>query len=272
MSLIFIRRLVIFSIIVCTFSTMTPAVHANSNSIFIDQPTQLTPIDVVVGLSRPPFVIERGDKGYEIELVTAILKTMEYQPKFMYVPLGRTLRMLDQGMGAMLLTINNNIVPNSTIRTNPYITYQNRAVYKSDTKVSVTKFADLRNLRVVAFQGATKYLGSEFASAVRYNKNYFEVPNQLQQVRLLLEGRIDVAVMEENIFLHVLELVKPKPSDEQAEITSEDFNFAPLFPPNNYSAAFKDPSLVPIFNSALDDFKGTEEFKKLKAKYNIKNQ
>ncbi len=223
-------------------------------------------IDVIVGLSKPPYVIEANDTGYEIELITAVLNRMQLEPKYIYVPLGRTLRMLDQGMGNMLLTINDNIVPNSKIRTNSYVTYRNVAVYKKDSNFKVHDIKSLRTKSVAAFQNATKYLGDEYTATVRFNNNYIEVPSQYQQVKLLIEGRIEVAVMDENIFWYIINQLK----DEVTHPT--EFVLSPIFQPSQYSAAFKNPGLVKPFNRALKVFKQSNEYLQLKKKYNIKHQ
>ena len=223
-------------------------------------------IDVIVGLSKPPYVIEANDSGYEIELITAVLNSIQLEPKYIYVPLGRTIRMLDQGMGHMLLTINANIVPNKKIRTRVYVTYRNVAVYKKDSNFDVNDIQALRTKSVAAFQNATLYLGDEFAASVRLNEDYIEVPSQYQQVRLLIEGRIDVAVMDENIFRHIFNQI----NDDMTLNT--EFIMSPIFNPSHYSAAFKDPELVEPFNLALKAFIDSNEYELLKKKYNIKHQ
>ena len=252
-------------LLACTMVFNIPS--ALSEPYFYDAPVpKYKSIDVIVGLSKPPYVIEETDSGYEIELITAVLNDINLQPKFIYVPLGRTLRLLDQGMGAMLLTINKNIVPNNKIRTRAYVTYQNVAVYRQDSNFHISSVEQLKKLRVAAFQNATKYLGHEFETAIKFNKSYFEVPSQFQQVRLLLEGRIDVAIMDINIFSHILAQV----SDTQSQ--DVQFETAPIFARSDYSAAFKDSNLVKPFNQALVTFRSTSAYQDLKDKYRIKNQ
>ena len=221
-------------------------------------------LDVVVGLAKPPYVIPKDDKGYELELISAVFETMDISPRYIYVPLGRSVSLLDQGMGEALLTINKFIVPNDEIRTVPYITYKNVAISLKNKALKVNTIADLNNKKVAAFQYAHKYLGYEFSKVAAKNPSYIEVPNQFQQVQLLLEGRVDLLVMDINIFNHIYKTLIGQ------ETTSEP-NIHPIFPDSPYSVAFKDPNLVEIFNVAFKKYSLTKEYRSLKNRYEIYN-
>ena len=221
-------------------------------------------LDVVVGLAKPPYVIPKGDKGYELELISAVLEAMEISPRYIYVPLGRSVSLLDQGMGEALLTINKFIVPNDEIRTVPYITYKNVAISLKNKALKVNNIADLDEKKVAAFQYAHKYLGYEFSQIASKNQSYIEVPNQFQQVQLLLEGRVDIVVMDINIFNHIYRTLAEKE-------TTDELSIHPIFPDSPYSMAFKDPNLVETFNSAFKKYSLTKEYRSLKDRYEIYN-
>ena len=55
-------------------------------------------------------------------------------------------------------------------------------------------------MRIVAWQGATKDLGPAFEKAVSKADLYREIADQGKQVLLFLKGRVDVAVIDGNIF------------------------------------------------------------------------
>ncbi len=229
----------------------------------LSAPLKKVTIDVVVGLTKPPYVIQEQDSGFELDLIRATLATIELQPRFIYVPLGRSLKLLDQGMGDALMTINEHIVPNNTIRTMPYITYQNVAISLSEAQITLDNISHISQRKVAAFQHAHKYLGKDYARVIKKNPDYIELPNQFQQVKLLLEKRVDVVIMDINIFHHIFKQV------------SENFGSPPeitihhIFPMSPYSLAFKDPSLVPIFNDAFVSFKESNEYQFLLDKYQI---
>ncbi len=256
-----IRKLLLL-IFICSISQLAKA----NNDLFqrFENSSVKPDLDVIVGLSKPPYVIQQKNAGFELELVQTLLDNMGYKARFIYVPIGRGFKMLDQGMGDVVMTINKNIVPNDSVRTKPYITYQNVAISKASKKLSIKSFSDLSQYRLAAFQLAHKYLGQEYKNAVENNKRYIELPNQFQQVKMLLEDRVDVLVMDINIFYHMLAtIVQDGPQIK--------FKIDKIFPLNPYSLAFKDERLVAKFNEEIDAYLKTEEYASLKKKYNIKN-
>lgn len=222
-----------------------------------------TTIDVIVGLTKPPYVISESDTGFELELITAVLNKMDISPRFIYAPLGRSLKLLDQGMGEALLTINEYIVPNSKIRSNPYITYQNVAISLSSSGINIDKIEDLEKNSVASFQFAHKYLGPTFATATKNNANYIEIPNQFQQVEMLLEKRIEVIVMDINIFNYIFTQLT------MGNKAQPELSVHKVFPENPYSMAFKDETKVQTFNTKLTEFLQSPEYQSLKQKYKI---
>lgn len=228
-----------------------------------DSPQIETTLDVIVGLAKPPYVISEGDTGFELELITAVLNRMNISPRFIYAPLGRSVKLLDQGMGEALLTINEYIVPNDKIRSTPYITYQNVAISLSSSGINIDSIVDLEENSVASFQFAHKYLGPVFATAAKNNANYIEIPSQFQQVDMLLEKRIDVVVMDINIFNYIFaELTKGNKNQPELSVHK-------VFPENPYSMAFKDETKVQVFNEKLAEFISSTEYQSLRQEYKI---
>lgn len=220
-------------------------------------------IDVVVGLAKPPYIIEEEQTGFEIELVTDVLSMMEMTPTFLYVPLGRSAKMLEQDVGQAVLTINHNIVPNRELRTVPYVTYQNVAISLRSDEHRIGNVNQLDKFRVAAFQLANKYLGPEYEETVSRAKRYIEVPNQFRQVKLLLEGKVDVLVMDINIFNYYYAKINGNLNDVEVHY---------IFPPNPYSLAFSDADNVAKFNQMLMRYKNSGEYQNLLNKYNLQSQ
>ena len=235
----------------------------SSVNMSADNRQMQTNLDVIVGLAKPPYVISEGDTGFELELITAVLNRMDTSPRFIYAPLGRSVKLLDQGMGEALLTINEYIVPNDKIRSSPYITYQNVAISLSSSGINIDKIEDLEKNSVASFQFAHKYLGPIFATATRNNVNYIEIPNQFQQVEMLLEKRIEVIVMDINIFNYIFTQLT------MGNKAQPELSVHKVFPENPYSMAFKDETKVQTFNTTLMEFLQSAEYKSLKQKYEI---
>ena len=209
---------------------------------------RLESIDLIVGLSKPPYIIEELESGFEIELISHILSQMDIQPSYLYVPLGRSIDLLDKDVGQALLTVNKHIVSDDNHRTQAYVTYQNVAISLKSANISIGDISELSDYRVAAFQMANRYLGKKYGRTVKRSKHYLEIPNQFRQVKLFLEKRVDVVVMDINIFNYYLEKV-----EGQGPKTQVDIHY--IFPKNPYSLAFKDAKYVKPFNYHLQKFK-----------------
>ena len=242
-----------FTILLFTF------VAKNSNA---EEPAQL---DLIVGLSKPPYIIEELQSGFEIELISHVLSQMKIEPTFLYVPLGRSMNLLDRNVGQALLTVNKNIVADDKHRTEPYVTYQNVAISLAENKIKLTHIKELPKYRVAAFQMANRYLGKAYSRAVKNSQHYLEVPNQFRQVKLFLEKRVDVVVMDINIFNYYLKKIEGELNNTQVDVHY-------IFPRNPYSLAFKDPKYVTSFNYQLGLFKRSPLYKSLLEKYKLQSQ
>jgi len=222
-------------------------------------------IDLIVGLSKPPYIIEELESGFEIELITHILSKMEITPSYLYVPLGRSIDLLDKDVGQALLTVNKNIVSNDNHRTEPYVTYQNVAISLKESKIKISDITELSDYRVAAFQMANRYLGKKYGGTVKRSKHYLEIPNQFRQVKLFLEKRVEVVVMDINIFNYYLEKI-----EGNYPTTKVDIHY--IFPRNPYSLAFKEAKYVKPFNYHLAVFKESPHYRNLLLKYKLMSQ
>jgi polar amino acid transport system substrate-binding protein len=203
-------------------------------------------IDVVVGWTKPPYVISEQDSGFELELVRAILLEMGHEMSPIYVPFGRTASLVKKGGMDIGLTLNSGHDIDPAILTDPYVYYQNVAVSRTDRNLEINEIEDLLGHSVIAFQTAISVLGEEFKNTLAHQKNYMELAQQERQVNLLLLGSVDVAVLDRNIFQYAKHQL---PFEKQ-----HDTKIHELFPVSSYSAAIPDEQLRNEFNSVLAQF------------------
>jgi polar amino acid transport system substrate-binding protein len=220
---------------------------------------------VIVGLSKPPYVIQEQAGGFEIELIKEILHNMNLEAEFLFVPMGRSKRLLDHDMGDAILTANPHIIKDEKLLSDVYIIYQNVAITLKSSNLKIESLKDLSKNRVVAFQMANKLLGDAYSDAVLKNSNYMEIPNQFRQVKLLLEGRMQVAVMDINIFKYFFNLIGHDEMEEKVDIHH-------IFPKSPYQMAFKDPKHVKSFNQSLLAVRKSEFYQALLKKYRLESQ
>tara|TARA_R110000744_G_scaffold56547_3_gene119245 strand:- start:1610 stop:2338 length:729 start_codon:yes stop_codon:yes gene_type:complete len=217
---------------------------------------------VVVGLSKPPYVIEESQTGFELELIQQLLTMIGKEPEFIFIPYGRSEKMLALPDIDAVLTVNEDIFPNSQYLSKSYISYENVAISMKKNAISLNNVAELADYSIAAFQLAHKALGAEFSKAVTNSSIYIQVANQEKQVELLLLGRVDIVVMDTKIFLHFLNKLSKT-------VKKSDIQIHHIFPLSPYQVAFKNSEDVEVFNSALKTFKASNKYQKIVEKYNF---
>ncbi|WP_151703719.1 substrate-binding periplasmic protein, partial [Nitrincola alkalilacustris] len=146
---------------------------------------------------------------------------------------------------------------NQLLYSQPYIRYQNAVITLRENNYSIDELDDLSGLNVVAFQGASRVLGTEYEQSIEQFGRYTEVTNQQSQVDLLLLRRIDAAVMDINIFQYYRRVA----NDHQP------INLHLLFPPSDYRCAFRDPLLQQQFDQALKTYQASTDYRRLQLEY-----
>lgn len=220
-------------------------------------------LDVVVGWNKPPYVISAEHSGFEVELVRAILADMGHTLSPIYVPFGRTARLLKDNAVDMGLTLNAAHNVSKDILSDPYIIYQNVAVTRADRKLSIDDFSDLLGKSVIAFQTAQSVLGEDFSSVVSSMPTYIEMARQDRQVDMLMLGSVDVIILDRNIFNYF------KSANET--YANDDIVFHELFPISPYRAAIPDPVLRAQFNVALHALVEKGHYQALLNEYHLDN-
>lgn len=220
-------------------------------------------VNVVVGWNKPPYVISQEHSGFEVDLIRAILADMGHSLSPIYVPFGRTSRLLKDNMADIGLTQNSAHSLDKAILTDPYIIYQNVAVTRADRKLEISSIEDLRGKSVIAFQTAKSVLGESFSEIVSAQPTYIEMARQDRQVEMLMLGSVDVAILDRNIFNFF--------KSESRAYADEGTVFHELFPTSSYSAAIPDPELRATFNATLHAFIEDGRYQKLLDNYKLDN-
>jgi polar amino acid transport system substrate-binding protein len=217
---------------------------------------------VAAGLQKPPYIISTKNSGFEIELVRSILQTIGYQAEFVYIPYGRSWRMLGvRGIDAVM-TATDEVVKDHRKLSDAYIFYQNVAITLKAKNFSINKVIDLQHYSVAAFQNAKKLLGEDFKQASEKMPAYIEIIHQKRQLSLLSQGKVDVIVIDKNIFNFLL-------NESKLNLKNNDFAFHHIFPKSYYKMAFNDVKNVKPFNLALQKYIKTTGYQKLMQKYNL---
>ena len=216
---------------------------------------------IAVGLNKPPYVIQKTNKGFELELVSSVCKLMQKRCRFVYTEFGHSIKMLQVEQIDAVMTASQQMFSHQLL-SKPYITYQNVAISLKERNLDINKISDLANYSIASFQRADKVLGMPFAKAVQASPLFLEIATQKQQPLLLLKKRVDVIVMDINIFKYLIKEMDLGDIDNQ-------FNFHPVFSKSHYHMAFKDKQLKEDFNLAFDSYLQTQAYQQLKETYNF---
>jgi polar amino acid transport system substrate-binding protein len=199
------------------------------------------PLNVLVGLNKPPYIRTETVSGFELELLREVVRRMGHEAVFVYVPNSRVRPLLESGNGDIATLQPNELNEPGLFFSQPYIRYQNVVVSRSSDELTLQYPADLAAKSIVAFQGASKVLGADFRDTAAQNTAYQEMVDQRAQVDMLLQGRVQAIVLDRNIFIF-----HQQNSTAPVAVTVHE-----MFKSTLYRAAFRDPVLQRSFDKAL---------------------
>lgn len=216
-------------------------------------------VNIVAGMNKPPYSYLDDGKaaGFEIELITQVLATIDITPEFHLVPYARSMRMLTRENVDAILTASPIVFNDKNVLTKPYISYQNVAISLAKSDLEITEIGSLGHYSMAAFQTASRVLGKSFNTATKISPYYTELAEQKRQLDMLKQEKVQTLVMDINIFNYF------KVSDYP------DVQIAEVFPTSLYGLACKDPNLVKSFNRAWRNFRVSPQYRELKRKYNM---
>lgn len=217
---------------------------------------------VAISQSKPPYVIEEGEMGMEVDIVREALAFKGHRmiPRFM--PQRRILHEYQYGLVDGIYSVR----PFDGLKgfvTDPTIVYRNFAVSLAKNGLEISSFDDLEGKNVVAFQNAKHFLGEGFGKAVEKMANYTEVGDQFSEMRMLFSERVQVAVGDKAILQYFARRVAPYHRDGKTLV------FHAIFPPRPYHSAFLSERIRDDFNEGLRHLRTTGRYEDILAKYDV---
>lgn len=219
-------------------------------------------LKVVFGVYRPPYVYDMKNEGLDFEITMAALAKKDYKITAMHSPNQRAHQEILQKKVDGVIGVPKE-GSGSLCYTEPILFYDNVAISKAKDKVVLNKVGDLKEYNFLAFSDAHRYLGSEYAELVKGMKRDTDIANQQTQVKLFWNGKVQVVVLDLNIFRHYQKtLGKEMKSTDEVVIHR-------LFPneSNARVAAFRDSKVCDDFNQGLREIKADGTFQKILDKY-----
>jgi polar amino acid transport system substrate-binding protein len=207
------------------------------------------PITIASPISIPPYVFSDSDTGIQLDIVRESLTIAGHSLKVMYASNNRGLNFLKAKVADGMINVPAG-VPDLYYSAST-IEYQNGVLALKSRKLVLSDVSDLQTLRIVGFQNASNYFGSEFKQLTQSNKNYDEVVNQLAQLNMLFKRRCDVVVMDHRIFNFHLNNNKTESGFDQETV------FYNILPPSPRYVAFHNKALRDSFDKGLKELKAS---------------
>lgn len=211
--------------------------------------------------SIPPYVIKSSQSGIVLDIIRSIYRQNGFNVAFSFLPNHRAVKEFLAKKHALAFAIPNNIANAAIFYSEPLLSFKNVAISLASNNLELLSVADLKNLRITAFQNATNFLGEPFKALVKDNLYYQEITHQQHQLTLLLKGRTDVIVLEERIFLYHLKHLK------LAAASSNKFRIHPIFKAAKRYCAFHSARHRDLFNQGLQHIQQTLEYQAIIDKY-----
>ncbi|MBN7819731.1 substrate-binding periplasmic protein [Bowmanella yangjiangensis] len=217
-------------------------------------------IKIAASLTIPPYILAESKSGMEVEIVREALLQSSHSMELSFVPLKRVYESIREGKVDAGMTLMKSDEHSDLYFSESHISYQNVAISLQKNDFKIDSVSDLKGKTVMAFQNATKYLGKEFDLVASDKSKYSEKANQDVQIAMLFSGKVDVIVLDINIF-------KSLRKQESRVDTSADIVVHELFPRNDMRVAFRDENLRNDFDLGLKKIKETKSYEQIISKY-----
>lgn len=217
-------------------------------------------VRVGFGLAKPPYIMESGREGVELEIAEQALAAGGCKMIALQFPPSRGLGMLRAGLIDGLMTVDEGIGGNGYF-SDAYINYQNVAVTLSERHIQLDNIEELADYSVAGFQNASVILGERFRKVTAHHKDYREYSLQLLQDNLLYTGRVDIVVGDRLIFRYFSTRMAPTID------ASQPVTFHTIFPPNPRKAVFRTADLRDRFNAGLKIIRKNGQYDAILKKY-----
>ena len=219
-------------------------------------------IELTAGLSKPPFVIAENaeNSGIQIDLIEAIFAEENKSVQFSHMSLARSFSNVEKWHSDGTITLPSGYKNEKVFVSEPYVRYQNVIVTLEEDDITIDNLADLRGKKVIAFQTARNFLGTDYVNAIEQASEYREMADQMRQIKMLFAKRTEALVLDISIFKYFLHNNKGKEY-------SKAYKVHWLFAPRVYSAGFKKKEDCEAFNRGLAKIKANGIYQQILDKY-----
>lgn len=244
-----------FKLLMCAAVLVAPAVQAKE-------------VKFLFSFALPPYVINEPGKdpgGFEFEIIREALAAKGHTVKPQFVAMGAIPKMLGAGQADAGQRGSPDLKDGAGYfyADEPTVTYQDVAITLAASKIALASVADVKDKSIIGFQGASHFLGPEFAVAVKGNPKYAETSDEKRRVMQLYAKGADVYVGDINVF-------KFYRGSAAGVDTKQEIVVHKVFSPSSQktnNAVFRDKQIRDDFNAGLKQLKANGQYKQIVKKY-----
>jgi len=247
----------------------TRFVLAAVGAALLSSAAQAKEVKMLLSFAIPPYVIKDEAKqdasGFEYEIIKAALTAKGHTVKPVFVAMGAIPKMLkdQQADGAQRGSPELKEADGFFYAEEPAVHYQDVAITLKKNNLAINAMDDLKGKSITTFQGASHFLGPDFAAAVKGNPNYAETGDEKRRVLQLYANGAQVYVGDINVYKYYKASVTGV--DTAQEVVVHKI-FAPN-PQHFNNPVFRDKQIRDDFNAGLKQIKSNGTYKQIIKKY-----
>ena len=218
----------------------------------------------MIGPDIPPHFDGQGG-GRIGDVISAVLTHCGHQVKFTIVPFGRHWHDYKEKTyyDGLATAEADQIFPGYT--TKPFINLQDGATVLTAKKdlVSIKAIDQLTHKHIVSFPNAPRILGIEHL--LPKFKSFQEETERIDQIRLLMSGRVDAILADGLITAHFIKkLCHRSTNGEEPDIdVTKDVLFRRIFNPGPQRLYFRDQAIAEAFDRSYDELNSIGEIERI---------
>lgn len=218
-------------------------------------------VHIATSASIPPYFIKEQDKGIVADIIKESFKTQGYKVSFSYFSNNEIQKSLLTKHVVGAFNFPTRKISN-LYYTKPIIHYENIVVTLTKTGHNIESLSDLTNLNVGSFENSLNFLGDDFKNKVNDFTSYTEYKIQEEQVKDLLNKKVDAIIIDKNIFDFYYHKISGNQSNKNHEITKSF-----LFPRSARPLAFLNKKLRNEFDKGFIKLQESGDYYKILHKY-----
>lgn len=233
-----------------------------------DSPLAAKEINFAFSYDIPPFVMEKGTSGLEIEIVREALKHNGHTFTVLQCSYKRLQIAVKRMESVDAAAAVRKTEDDGTYYSDNFVLFKNYAITKKSSGITLNNISDLKGKRIVAWQNAHRDLGEEFASLFSpdvkapHIKRYQEIPVQKKQVWMFWLGKQDVIVIDESIFLWFTKQLSLETTIGDEPVYHEIFQI-----PTEFQVNFNSEKIRDDFNEGLIHIRQNGVYQQIHDKY-----